>query len=147
MAKQVQSFLKEKHIYYSMKYGKNKANFVENKIRIIKRLLFIELRDNLSQNWPVLLPKIVHNYNNTPLKHLGFLCPNDIKNEADSMKVQAAQKVHNIKPYSEPTFHEQKNNQQQHQTITTNLKVGDYVYVDMQEKLFQKSFDIKERNI
>lgn len=147
MAKQVQDFFKENKIYYAMKFGKNKANFVENKIRIIKRLLYMQLRDKLSQNWPELLPQIIESYNNTPLEHLGYLCPNDIQEEADSLNVQKNQKEYNIKVYNEPTFHEQNKNQYSLKQQKNNLEVGDYVYVDLNEKLFDKSFDIKANKI
>lgn len=143
LAKPVQDYFKEKKIYYAMKFGKNKANFVENKIRIVKRLLYMQLRDRLSQNWPSLLPEIVKNYNNTPLEHLGYLCPNDIKNEADSMKVQEALKLKGISTYSAPSYQAQMANQDKYLLEKNSFKVGDYVYVDVQEKLFDKSFDIK----
>lgn len=139
----MQDLLKEEKIYYAMKYGKNKANFVENKIGLIKRLLYIQLRDNLSQDWPKLLPIVVKNYNNTPLKHLGYLKPNDINSISDSLKVQKAQHENNIKVYNEPSFHEQIINQHKYSQLSKSFKLGDYVYADTAEKLFDKSFDIK----
>lgn len=126
-----------------MKFGKNKANFVENKIRIIKRLLYMQLRDTLSQNWPELLPKVVENYNNTPLQHLGYLKPNDIKHDVDSFKVQEAQSKHNFKTFKEPGLIEQKSNEKKYLENSHSFKVGQYVYADLEEKLFDKSFHIK----
>lgn len=123
-----------------MKFGKNKANFVENKIRIIKRLLYMQLRDNLSQNWPELLPKVVENYNNTPLKHLGYMKPNDIQTIADSLEVRNAQAKHNVVIYNEPNFRQQIQNQLDYTNKSTGFKVGDYVYANEEEKLFDKSF-------
>lgn len=128
-----------------MKFGKNKANFVENKIRIIKRLLYLQLRDKLSQNWPAILPDVVKSYNNTPLKHLGNLKPNDINSIADSLMVRKAQIKNNINVYNEPNYKEQKANQANYVKQPLSFKKNDYVYIDQEEKLFDKSFDIKVR--
>lgn len=129
-----------------MKFGKNKANFVENKIRIIKRLLYLQLRDKLTQNWPAILPDVVKSYNNTPLKHLGNLKPNDINSIADSLSVRKAQMKNNVEVYKEPNFNEQIANQSNYLKQPSSFKTGDYVYIDLEEKLFDKSFDIKVRH-
>lgn len=139
----VQKLLKDEKIYYAMKFGKNKANFVENKIRIIKRLLYMQMRDTLSQNWPELLPKVVKSYNSTPLQHLGYMRPEEIKTVTDCLKVRDAQKKHHIIAYREPSFHDQEKNQEKYEENALNFKVGDFVYANQEEKLFDKSFTVK----
>jgi hypothetical protein len=85
-------FFKEKKILFKLKYGKNKANFAEWAIMNIKKRLYKMLRGTLNQDWPKFLSKIVNDYNNTPMKKLGWLTPNSIKSEYDSIKVEKAQK-------------------------------------------------------
>jgi hypothetical protein len=134
-----------KNILYSEKFGKNKANFAENGILILKKRLYKLLRGSLSQDWVKYLPKVVNDYNNTPIKKLGWLKPNSIQSESDSVKVAKARAENDIKVYSEPTFQAQRENQKTYENSETNLKVNDYVYLDFDEKLFDKSFDVSVR--
>lgn len=101
------------------------------------------LRGNLSQNWITLLPKICEDYNNTPLKKLGWLKPNDISSIFDSAKVRKARLEHNINNYTEPTYKEQIQNQNDYEKNVSNLKENDYVYLDFKEDIFSKSFDVQ----
>ena len=48
------------------------------------------LRGTLNQNWVIVLGRVVENLNNTPIKKLGYLKPNMITNEADSVLVSNA---------------------------------------------------------
>lgn len=101
------------------------------------------LRSNLTQNWIDLLSKICEDYNNTPNKKLGWLKPNDINTIYDSAKVLKAKKELGIKTYHEPSYKEQNLNQKLYESNKKNIQVGTYVYVDFDEKLFDKSFDIQ----
>ena len=106
---------KENHILYQTKFGKNKANFAENYIRIVKKKLYMMLRGILNQNWVKYLSIVVDSLNKTPIKKLGWLQPIMINSEKDSVKVLAAQKKEHIEPFSEPNFHLQRKNQQNYE--------------------------------
>jgi hypothetical protein len=130
---------KSKHIIYKPKFGKNKANFAENAIGRVKRKLYMLLRSQLSHDWVKVLPTVIESFNNTPKRSIGWLRPNDIKSKLDSLIVKEQRKKYGIEVYTEPSFHEQL--AAQNIDKTTMLKVGDYVYLDFDEKLFDKSFD------
>jgi hypothetical protein len=132
---------REKHILYRQKFGKNKANFAEHSILLVKRKLYQLMRGILSQNWVKFLPKVVQSLNNTPLKKLGWLTPNSIHSEEDSVKVRKAKELKNIETYSEPDYKTQRENQLNYEK-KNELKPNDFVYLDFDEKLFDKSFDV-----
>ncbi len=137
------SFCKENHIIFKFKYGLNKASFAENIIQILKRRLYKLLRGTLDRNWPEALLKVVEDYNNIPLKKIGFLKPNDIWSKLDSTKVRDALKSKGMVINDEPDFQTQQNNQQTYENESDKkvLKVGDFVYIDFPESKFGKSFD------
>jgi hypothetical protein len=112
---------KEENILYKTKFGKNKANFAEHAILLIKRKLYMLLRGTLSQNWIQALPQVVNGFNNTPVKKLGGLTPNSINSEKDSVLVDEALKAKNIQYYSEPNFEQQRANQSEYENTTTGL--------------------------
>jgi hypothetical protein len=132
---------KEKNILYRQKLGKNKANFAENGILQVKRKLYKLMRGVLSQNWIKYLPIVVDSLNNTPLEKLGWLKPNSISSEIDSVKVKKARENHSIKTFTEPDYKSQRKNQENYEQ-SNNLKPLDFVYLDFEEKLFDKSFDV-----
>ena len=133
---------KRRHIVYRAKYGKNKAFLSESYIRIVKRRLYMTLRGSLNQNWPKFLEIVVKNLNNIPNKKLGFLKPTAINNEADSVLVSNAKKELNIETFREPNFKQQQINQKNYENSKNEFQVGDFCYVDFDEKLFDKSFDV-----
>jgi hypothetical protein len=135
------TLLKNKKILFRQKFGKNKANFAEHGILLVKRKLYKLMRGILTQNWPKYLPIVVESLNNTPLKKLGWLKPNSIHSEIDSFKVRSAKETHKIETYSEPNFETQRQNQKNYES-SNDLKPLDYVYLDFDEKLFDKSFDV-----
>lgn len=134
---------KKNNILFKTKQGKNKANFAEFGILIIKRRLYKLLRGILSQDWITYLKKVTNDYNNTPLKHLGYIKPNSIRTQSDSLIVQNSQKKLNISVYNEPSFQIQQQNRKNYDLNKKNLKIGDYVYINFEEKQFDKSFDTK----
>ena len=100
------------------------------------------LRGTLNQNWVESLEKIVLSMNNTPIKRLGFLKPNDITTEIDTVFVRLAQKENNVKVNKEQSLEEQKQNQINYVSSQTNIQVNDYVYRDFDQKLFDKSYNV-----
>jgi hypothetical protein len=81
-----------------VKFGANKAFMSENYIKIVKRKLYMSLRGTLSQDWIKLLEITVNALNNTPTPRIGYLTPNSINTESDSVKVVAAKKIITLKP-------------------------------------------------
>jgi hypothetical protein len=134
---------KEKKILYKQKFGKNKANYAENGIYIVKKKLYMLLRGTLNQDWVTQILNVVKSYNETPIKKLGWLKPDEIHSEIDSVKVDKARQENNVQVYSEPSFEEQRTNQNEYEKNPKNLQVGQYVYLDFDQKLFSKSFDVQ----
>ncbi len=121
----------------------NKCNFAEFSIFKVKKKLFMLLRSELSRKWVENLPIVVESFNSTPLKNLGYLRPNDIQSELDSVLVDMKKSEQNISTFKEPTFSEQIKNQENYQKDNSKLQAGDYVYLNFNEKLFDKSFDVQ----
>ncbi len=130
-------------IVFRQKFGANKANFSEALIYKLKRKLYLMLRANLSQNWLKYISFVVKSHNETPMKKLGWLKPSQIHSVFDSTLVNSEKKKFNIKTYTEPTFEEQKGLQSAHLSDKNKLQENDFVYLDLNEKLFDKSFDIQ----
>jgi hypothetical protein len=137
---------KEKKIFYKQKYGKNKASYAESGIHIIKKKLYMLLRGTLRHDWVHEIKNVVDSYNATPIKKLGWIKPNTIHSEFDSVRVQEAQRQHNIDIFREPNFEQQIKNQKDYESESQNLQVGQYVYLDFDEKMFDKSFDVQVKN-
>jgi hypothetical protein len=53
----------------------------------------------------------------------------------------------NINTFKEPNFEIQRANQKAHSKNKKKLQINDYVYLDLNEKLFDKSFDIQVENM
>lgn len=109
----------------------------------MKKKLYMLLRGTLSQNWVSAIENVVNSYNDTPIKKLGWIKPNTIHSEFDSVRVEQAQVKNNIKVYKEPNFEDQIKNQKDYESQSKNLQVGQYVYLDFDEKIFSKSFDVQ----
>lgn len=140
--KECKELFKQHKILFRFKTGKNKANFAEEGIFLVKKKLYMLLRGILSQNWASRLQKVVEQLNHTPLKRLGWLSPESITAIKDTVKVNAAKSKNNIDIYKEPTYTEQQNNKI---TYKGDIREGDFVYLDFDEKLFDKSFDVSVR--
>ena len=104
------------------------------------------LRSELSKDWIHYLPIVTNSLNNSPLESLGFLKPSDIRTEADSIKVDQALALNEItRKETLPTFEEQNENQKNYEKNKKNLLPGTFCYLDFNEKLFDKSFDVAVR--
>lgn len=102
------------------------------------------LRSLLSHNWPKYLPIVVKQHNETKLKKLGFLKPSDINSVYDSAIVNEEKKAKKVSTYTEPPYQKQEENQKTYEQKKQNLQVGDYVYLNLNQKAFDKSFDLQE---
>lgn len=139
----VSKYCKSNNIVFKFKYGQNKANFAEWGILMIKRRLYKILRGSLSQDWPQEIQKVTEDHNNTPQKKLGFLKPNDINNSFDSAKVYKIKQLRGIPHLLEPTYQQQRKNEDEYNHKKNALKVNDFVYIDFKQSLFGKSFDVQ----
>lgn len=101
------------------------------------------LRGSLSQDWSSVINRITDDYNNTPLKKIGWLKPSEINTVYDSAKVSQKKLEYNVKTYREPSYSQQNKNNDDF-FKKSDLKVGDFVYLDFGENIFGKSFDVQE---
>jgi hypothetical protein len=137
-------YFESKHILLTYKYGKNKANFSEFGVYLVKKRLWMLMRSKLTSNWPKYLQAIVDALNQRPLKRIGYLKPADINSDLDDIKVQQALSDHKIEPYRQPDWRTQEKNQTDYENSTKNvLQVGTYVYADQKQQVFNKSFYIQ----
>ena len=102
----------------------------------------MQLRGTLNQDWVQVLPSVINALNATPLKKLGWHQPISINSEIDSVNVDNAKNHHKIETYSEPNVLTQQKNQEEYRKSSDSLQINDFVYLDVDEKLFDKSFDV-----
>lgn len=139
---EVKKFLREENILFKFKFGKQKAAISEHYIYIVKKRLYMILRGTLSHDWPKYINKVVKDMNNTPLERLGWLTPNSITSILDSVRVTEAKEKRNIPIKKEPNVQNQIKNQVNYEQDKTKIQVDSYCYLDFDEKLFDKSFDV-----
>lgn len=147
LGKQTQSVLKQNKIVYRSKFGRNKCAIVEHYIYLIKKKLYMLLRGTLSNRWAAQIKNVVESFNNTPIERLGWLTPNAINSEIDSVKVDEAKLKNHISTYKEPDYEKQLANQTSYLNNSKNLQPNDYVYKNFDEKLFDKSYDVSVRDL
>lgn len=142
-----QKFFKENHILFKVKTGtKNKANYSEAGIYLVKKRLFMLMRSKLTTFWSKYLPDVVKALNERPLKRLGYLRPSDVSSPLDAVKVQEARRNHNIKVYEEPDWRTQEKNQKAYESDSKNVfQKGTFVYADDPQRPFKKSFHYQVR--
>jgi len=97
------------------------------------------LRGTLSNKWAAQVQNEVTSFNKTPIERLGWLVPNSINSELDSVKVDEARWKHNIETYTEPNFETQIKNQALY-IAEKNLLGNDFVY-----KNFDITYDVSVR--
>ena len=136
-------FFRQQTIVFKTNFGRNKANFAEWGIFVIKKRLYMLLRGILNQNWVQWVSKVVKDYNHTPLTKLGGIAPESINSEIDSVQVQEAQQKARLTVYKEPSYKIQRENQIKYEKDPKKLQIGDYVYLSTNEELFSKSYDVK----
>jgi hypothetical protein len=143
------ALFKKWSVIYKVKFGANKAFMSENYIKIVKKKLYMSLRGTLSQDWIKFLKITVNALNKTPTPRIGFLTPNSITSEIDSVRVQNAKKAHNIEILEEGNFKKELQNQKDFDESKTaaKFKINDYVYLDFNQKLFDKSFDVAVKKL
>ena len=103
------------------------------------------LRSQLSENWVKFIKVVVEGFNNTPIKKLGYLKPNEIKSERDSVQID----INNSSKASSylPSFTIQQTNQKLYEDNKNLLQPGDFCYKFYDEKLFDKKYNISVRMI
>jgi len=117
----------------------NTASVAESYIGIVKRKLYMLLRGTLDRNWPSQLQNVVKSLNNTPIQRLGWLKPNEIQSEEDSVTVDKAKLQSGVTLQKEPTYSEQNFNKKDYEG---SIQLNSYVYKSFDVKIFDKSFDV-----
>lgn len=139
----LKSFFAEKGILLTLKTGKNKANFSEYGIYLVKKRLFMLLRSKLSKNWPKYLQDITNALNQRHLSRIGNLQPQSVNSFLDDVKVQEALKTKPSDLPPEPSWQEQEKNTQNYESSSNPFKIGSYVFLDEKQSVFNKSFHIQ----
>jgi len=107
------------------------------------------LRTHLKQHWTKYIEQIVESLNTIPLKRLGDQTPNYIGNNVGSVLLEKTLNEKHMPIPKEPTYKTQQKNALDYLNRANQnkslLKIGDYVYKNLKEDLFSKSFDIKVR--
>lgn len=135
------NFFKKQHIFFKYKFGQNKSNFAEHSIWLIKKKLYMLLRDKLTHDWVKYLPIVIHGLNSIPSKRLGLIRPGDVHSNFDETLIRRSQKIHDIIPFQEPKFDVKRQNQLTYEKNEPDFKIGTYVYLDFNQSSFDKSFD------
>lgn len=136
----LRAFFKKHNILFKLKYGKNKASWSEHAIYLIKKKMYMMLRAEIKDDWLEMLPHAVKALNERHLKSLGYISPIDIQSELDDVVVREAQKKTNINVYHQPNWKQQNENQANYEKSNNPLQVGQFVYLDKKEEIFNKSF-------
>ena len=100
------------------------------------------LRSELSENWVKYLPIVVSNYNNTPIKKLGYMTPNNISEEKDSAFVDEQKKKHGISTFNQANYETQNKNIESVLKNPKYLQVNDYCYKFFDENIFSKKYNV-----
>lgn len=119
--------------------GKNKSFLAEKYISVVNRRLFFALRANLSDNWVNLLPIICRLVNNSLNKSFFYLF--------------SSSELHS--PFFEPLLRylrllkgeEELAKRPVKLKQEVPFKLDDYVYAELQDKGFEKSYDMKRGTI
>jgi len=168
--------LQQRHIKLTLKAGLNKANFAEvnsdtvaapllrltpccafqNAIGTVKRRLYSFLHSGGVKDWPKALPKITQNLNNTPMKALGFLAPNQVQSGLDEPQVRAAKAELASKmnpkqrerffPETE-TYSDMLRNVATFDSKSQTFSCGQFVYKDIVPDKLAKSTDNKRGEV
>jgi len=142
----VKKLMNAEHIVAKFKFGKNKSSVAEHYLYLVKRREYMLLRGTLSRDWVSNLQPVCESFNNTPLKRLGWLKPNDIKSFKDSILVHEAKLKHNIPILTQPLFQTQEQNQKTYEANSKNtLQENSYCYLDFNSSVFDKAYDVSVR--
>lgn len=131
-----------KKVYWKVKYGRNKAFLAERAIHRIKTVLFRMCRVEMDDEWEKFLPVVVQHYNDTPLKAIGGVKPGDIKSPLDDPLIDEKMSSPKL-----PSPKEMDAQQRAYEADDKKLQVGQYVFADAKESLFDKSFEIKREQV
>ena len=139
-------YLRKKGIYWSQKYGANKAFLAERYIKTIKRKIYQALRGPkiLDENWVKLLPIFTENINKTPKEAIGNLRPVDVHGSQFDPIVREAKRKAGIST-TQGSLEDQKQTKIDYEKKPRKFSVGDYVFANFDKKEeknpFFRSFD------
>lgn len=88
-----------------------------------------------SHDWPMLLPKVIKNFNNLKRKSLNNLSPIEVTPSHDAM-IRKFRKSYNC----EPSIKEQLENELKYFEDKSKLQPNSYVYLEEKKTAFSKSY-------
>lgn len=137
------SYFKSKNILFrAKKYQKNKAAIAEHAVHLIKVKIYKMMRYYRTTNWVTLLPEAVKLLNSQPMDRNGGIAPQEINSFLDDVKLREARLKNHVN-FPEPNRKEEKREDESNQNSNSDFKIGAYVYLEREAKLFQKSFELK----
>jgi hypothetical protein len=111
----------------------------QNAIKVVKNRLYRHLDSAGSRAWPAALKLVTQNINDTPMKALGFMSPNQIQSGLDEPAVREAKLAlaNKMNPkqrdrfFPEPmTYTQMMSNKKKFDSTQQKYHVGSFVYVD-----------------
>ena len=110
-------------------------------IYLIKRRLYVLLRNKLDRAWNMFIKSCVENLNNSPNKGVGYLVPSLLHGvQADSM-IRAALLATDKSHTPEPNYPQQIRLQKEYINSKNVLMPGAYVLLNIKDVPFFKSYD------
>ena len=107
------------------------------------------MRRYRTSDWVSLLPRAVELLNSRPMTRNGGVPPEDINSFLDDPIVREAREEHGVQ-FPEPNRQEEIQSQENFEKLETStgpekpkLTVGSFVYLDKQQKVFDKSFNLR----
>ena len=143
-AKVMKDYYLENKIYYKTKFGHNKASVAENAIYVIKRKLYMMLRQFMSKDWVKYLPVVTESLNLQPRPALGYLSPSQVTSPVDDPTLERAKKMHHVPQRKELSVEEMIKNQKHFDNSNSPFQPGKYVYKNFLPNAFDKSYDTQE---
>jgi len=138
-------FLRQRHILYRPKYNqRHKAAIAEHGIFLVKTKLYKLMRHYKTKDWVKLLPDAVNLLNSQGMERNGFVPANEINSFLDDPILRKARLEHHIE-FPQPNRESEKTQEERHQMLNHDFKVGAYVYLDKKPKVFDKSFTLQVR--
>jgi len=139
--KVMKEYYLENKVYYKTKFGHNKASVAENAIYVVKRKLFMMLRQFLSKDWVKYLPTVTESLNLQPRPALGYLSPSQVTSPFDDPTLERAKRLHHVPERKEPSVEEMIKNQKDFDKSNSAFKPGSFVYKNFLPNSFDKSYD------
>ena len=128
---------KELHIkHFVLTKSEHKAFLAEGSGRKVKAILYKFMRFYHTQNWPIILQKVVFNINHSVTKKLGdAVSPAEVNSPIYDDYVR---ELHSLVAKEQPPSNKRYPNKTE-----KSFKIGDYCYLEFQKDVFSKGYHLK----